>query len=493
MGSKLFDALRRGGWAAVVVAVALAAWCSAAGAQTPNYWQRLANLNQPRELAGSYVLSDGTVLVLAGSTFSGHYEGIPPYVDERYDPVTNRWRIVAAGRRFGVPAGPFVANLPDGRALVVSIVAQGVGSAIKFVRVAQLYDPVADAWADVPAPDDLGTVLVELADGRVLLIGLHSYVFDPASRSFTPVSPPTSGLPNPATLATRLPDGRVLAAGGTKSDSTGANVAEVFDPATSQWTPTDPPPLPLGALAVLADGRVLSTSGEVYDPANNAWKRVASPPSFAASGNPAVLRSGLVLVTGRRQIHLFQSIGAAALYNPQLDLWTSAAAPQDRYGPVFAQLHDDRILLAGGVSCSSDPKDDYACAFQSFTRSDSEAYQPPNSRPVLRGLRVRALGTKPATRRLRVAFQLNEPDRTTVQVEQLRRRACPRTAKPTRSCPTWERHGVRVIFSGSAGKNLRTVSPRTLRAHFGPGYYRITLQPEPVGWPARSARVTLNL
>ena len=108
MGSKRFDALPRGGWAAVVVAVALAAWCSAARAQTPNSWQRLANLNQPRELAGSQVLKDGTVLVLAGSTFFGHYDGTPPNVDERYDPVTNRWRIVAAGRRTGVRYGPFV-------------------------------------------------------------------------------------------------------------------------------------------------------------------------------------------------------------------------------------------------------------------------------------------------------------------------------------------------------------------------------------------------
>jgi Galactose oxidase, central domain/Kelch motif len=86
-------------------------------------------------------------------------------------------------------------------------------------------------------------------------------------------------------MATLLNDGRVLVSGGTNSNTSAHNTAEVYDPATNAWSSagTMASTHHLHTATLLGNGKVLVTGGdngnlsgtnstaEVYDPATNTW------------------------------------------------------------------------------------------------------------------------------------------------------------------------------------------------------------------------------
>jgi hypothetical protein len=108
-----------------------------------------------------------------------------------------------------------------------------------------------------------------------------------------------------------LPDGRVLAAGGTQWEQGPLGEAEVLDAAAGAWTAVSPLHAPRAdAVATpLPDGRVLVTGigpaaegarlfGEVFDPAAGTWS-LAPPLSSPRTGHTAtVLPDGRILIAG---------------------------------------------------------------------------------------------------------------------------------------------------------------------------------------------------
>ncbi len=144
-------------------------------------------------------------------------------------------------------------------------------------------------------------VSVILADGRVLLLGGDQTPLDSqggyatAPDSTAEVYDPMTRTTSPAialgsrwiSSAIRLQDGRVLIAGGTKTDGLerGIATAEIFDPVTGTLAPTGAMTAPRTnhAMALLADGRVVAVGGradpngvtlattEVYDPATGVF------------------------------------------------------------------------------------------------------------------------------------------------------------------------------------------------------------------------------
>ena len=131
----------------------------------------------------------------------------------------------------------------------------------------------------------------KLPDGRVLVAGGFSYdpitfghplntadIYNPGSRTFTTASG-TMSRPRERHTATLLLDGRVLLAGGYGS---GAATADFFDPVTTSLTPTALPMVRFRAVhtaTLLGDGRVLLAGGgnvvgdtqsaELFDPAGS--------------------------------------------------------------------------------------------------------------------------------------------------------------------------------------------------------------------------------
>jgi len=153
-------------------------------------------LNTPRADHGSTVLDDDRVLLVGGSGLrSNAFRVGATLLDtaELYDPLTGRFTLAsdlsgAAGRLpYGV-ARPTVARLADGRLLICG------GLVLRFTREATR----------------------------------RAMVFDPRALTFREVGP--MRRPRLGAAAARLPDGRVLVAGGR------TRLLEVFDPATETFS-----------------------------------------------------------------------------------------------------------------------------------------------------------------------------------------------------------------------------------------------------------------
>ena len=270
-------------------------------------------------------------------------------------------------------------RLHDGRVLVVGGVAPG-GSGSNL-SVCEVYDPATCTWTSVEA---IGAVashfgLTLLPDGRVLRTGGFTAPFTPLATTelFSPATgqwTPTVGMDTARSghTAVLLADGRVLVAGGVTGTSTGLAAlasAEVYDPATGQWSTT-------GSLATarknhsatrLLDGRVLVVGGdagqdgfasaELYDPATGSWTTTGAM-SVARSNDdvccPGIARlpGGDVLVAGgsHPQGPGTSVLSSAEVYRVATGTWeaTGDLVFGRDAGFDLVPLLDGRVLIAGG-------------------------------------------------------------------------------------------------------------------------------------------------
>jgi hypothetical protein len=244
---------------------------------------------------------------------------------ELFDPVTGTWS--ATGPLRYARMGAVAATLTDGRVLVV-----GSGPYVWVGRrggavaaddhaygSAEIYDPTTGRFSltgGLPIPEagdtEFGAVgsLVALADGGALLVGneqewkhggsdTRSFRFDARTGRWTEVGTAvvaridnqtgewstTGGVDHLDALVVRLPDGRVLVAGGVdfpNGTSAVTRSAELYDPETNEWSPLPPMPAPRagGAAVALPDGSVLLIGG--YDQAAG-WGACDAPMGLASA------------------------------------------------------------------------------------------------------------------------------------------------------------------------------------------------------------------
>jgi len=259
------------------------------------------------------LLRSGRVLITGGCAGQGCERVLAS--TEVFDPTTRSFRLVAP---MGTPRASHAAvALPDGRVLV-----SGGWTGQRATTGAEVYDPDSDRWTAVGDMTEPRASLIAtpLHDGRVLVIGggegglgnlATAEVFDPATSTFSPVGSMRSNH----YLATALADGRVLVTGGLDVEGKIVGSAEIFDPVTAQFRPTGNMAVPRvkhGA-ALLADGTVLIVGGsdeqgyrgrynstEIYDPATGRFSRGPGMQWGRHKLRDAVvvLPSGLVLVAG---------------------------------------------------------------------------------------------------------------------------------------------------------------------------------------------------
>ena len=244
-------------------------------------WTVTGSLSEAHSFLTIKLLPDGRVLGVGGYEMDGDRCCADTSTAELYDPSTGTWTVtgsMAVGRSAHTST-----LLPDGRVLV----AGGIDSGGSGGRTsAELYDPRSGRWTTTGSmAEGRGAhTATLLRDGTVLVTGgWHALGDRPALTTAELYDPRTGrwaatgsmaearsnahcGWHSCGHMATLLPDGRVLVAGGGNNPD-GASAlatAELYDPATGRWTPTARMVVArVGSVAtLLLDGTVLVSGGD---------------------------------------------------------------------------------------------------------------------------------------------------------------------------------------------------------------------------------------
>jgi len=315
-------------------------------------------------------LADGRILLVGGSGAPDqHLADV-----ELYDPAIGQTSRVAP---LHTPRHDHSATLlPDGRVLVVG----GYSLPQQWLHDAEVYDPATDTWTVVPPRYSHGVShsATLMKDGRILVVGgavacclgtERVEIFNPQTNAWTEARP--LEFQRGGHTAQLLDDGRVLVAGGDSEQGvplTGGD-ALLYDPQTDTWTATGPMVKPryFGQSARLPDGRVLvagglaledkpipkiSTSAEIYDPISNTWTAAADLAQARCRYDLVLLPGGQVLaVGGARDWYWTENsfVREIERYDPVANEWRIVGElPRPRTGASATLLPDGRVWLAGG-------------------------------------------------------------------------------------------------------------------------------------------------
>ena len=215
-----------------------------------------------------------------------------------------------------------------------------------------------------------------LQNGKVLVAGGDSSAVNlsPASTSAELWSPAGSGGSFTSTTGsmhvarqvftlTTLPNGQALAVGGspiykTKGPAAGSKTAELYNPATGEWTLTGSMPSGrLGHTATLMPNCMVLIVGDnpeavTYNYATGTFSPAGSEGSFQRSYQTAtVLPNGKVLIAGGETATGTQ-LDTASVYDPATGKFTPTANTMSApHSQGFADLlSDGRVLVGGGFN-----------------------------------------------------------------------------------------------------------------------------------------------
>jgi N-acetylneuraminic acid mutarotase len=294
----------------------------------------VATLHTARHDHSATLLRDARVLVVGGYNPQQGWLADA----EVYDPFTDTWTVVPPLYSHGV--GHTATLLKDGRVLVVG---GGISSGVCTER-AEIFDPQTNSWIEAPSlpAQRNGHTANLFNDGRVLIaggvnatgltIGGDAFLYDPKANNWTVTTPMVKQRAYAGSV--QLKDGRVLVAGGIAADGSSvwhmiANT-EIYDPASNTWSATASLSDARYAyiLSPLPDGQVLAVGGtrdhdsnwgessfvrevEVYDPNANGWQTVGEIPQPGAFAAAALFHDGHLWVTGGYDGPSGQSISQA--------------------------------------------------------------------------------------------------------------------------------------------------------------------------------------
>ncbi|MGH7770575.1 MAG: galactose oxidase-like domain-containing protein, partial [Candidatus Binatia bacterium] len=239
-----------------------------------NAWTSLPDMNAGRWYPTNTTLANGDVLVVSGSI--DLTTGINP-LPQIYDLETGAWRDLT-NATLSLDLYPRMHVAPNG-----SVFNSSPSTITRYLDTSG-----SGAWTAVANQSyyrDSGSSVM-YNDGKILIAGggdpptntaevIDLNSVSPAWRSVAPMA-----VPRRHQNATILPNGRVLVTGGTRgpgfnNTTTPVYAAEMWNPATEQWTTMASARIPRlyhSAALLLPDGRVLSTGGndyleaEIYEP-----------------------------------------------------------------------------------------------------------------------------------------------------------------------------------------------------------------------------------
>lgn len=310
-------------------------------------WSLTGGLNTPRTLHTATLLANGKVLVAGG------YDGGPLNSAELYDPATGTWSSTGAlntGR-----SGHIAILLPNGKVLVAGGFNR-TGFPISVISSAEIYDPATGTWSSTGALNTgrRSHTATLLPNGKVLATGgtndpnilASAELYDPAAGTWSLTG--NLKAPRVGHTATLLANGKVLVAG-SSLDS-----AELYDPVTGAWNSA-------GQLSkehsfepaiLLPNGKVLvagSGKEELYDPTTGMWSVTGHMNTCRIDYTATLLPNGQVLAAGGYNYNDADDFFTAELYDPATGNWNAAANLKiGRYGHTATLLANGKVLVVGG-------------------------------------------------------------------------------------------------------------------------------------------------
>jgi hypothetical protein len=282
------------------------------------------SMNTPRSDHTATLLVSGKVLVAGGYEVSGC---CPSASAELFDPVSGSWS--ATGAMVDSRIQLTATLLPNGMVLVAGgqHFEEGVGTV--YLARAELYDPATGTWrstGSMTAPRNVHTATL-LPNGTVLVVGgqdgrgpglIHATaeIYDPATEQWTVTGPMAVG--RMFHTATLLSNGKVLVSGGST-------------PITSEC--------PIGCVA---------SSAELFDPSTGVWTATGAMSGPHMLNTATLLPSGEVLVVGGDG---FNIASRAETYDPVTEQWspTGSMAGGVTGGHTATLLQTGKVLVAGGL------------------------------------------------------------------------------------------------------------------------------------------------
>src|SRR5258705_593649 len=239
-------------------------------------WNITGNLNNNayRTFHTATLLPNGKVLGAGGA--NGDFFFTATKSAELYDPATGTWTLT--GNLIMPRSNHRATLLPNGKVLVAGGIDWDEGGPI--YDSPELYDPATGIWS---ATGSLSTARCDhtatlLANGKVLVAGglllNRDYFVTDSAELYDPSTGNWSTTGSLITTrhgqtATLLPDGKVLAAGGSSTNNasnTSLNIAELYDPSTGTWSLT--PSLNMArqwhTATLLTNGTVLIAGGDSF-------------------------------------------------------------------------------------------------------------------------------------------------------------------------------------------------------------------------------------
>jgi len=246
--------------------------------------------------------------------------------------------------------------LPNGQVLVTG----GSNNTDGYLDSAELYDPTKGKWTltgSMTVPRE-GHDAVLLQNGQVLVAGginaslgscgtlASAELYNPSTGTWTATGSMTTG--RYSFVLTALPNGEVLAAGGTNCGGGGLTSAELYNPSTGTWTAT-------GSMTVgnetnwavlFQNGEVFVLNDNLYHPSTGTWTTTSQDPISAHA--PVVLVPNGNVYTGG-------TIQGDSIYNPSTDQWTNFPPPpctmlHQSCEAAGALLSIGKVLVGGGAT-----------------------------------------------------------------------------------------------------------------------------------------------
>ena len=341
------------------------------GPKKPAHWEVVPSNGPAVWGHTATLLKDGRILIAGGLSKP---DKTLEATNDTFIYLPQAKQILPAGK-MSTPRGDHTATLlADGRVLVVG----GRSAYSKYLDSAEIFDPKkfdpknpsAKTWTAAASLSvkRVSHGAVRLPNGKVLVAGGYSSstldslaLYDPSANTWSLLGTKLS-VTRSAGTTTLLKSGNVVFAGGYDGKDW-HDTLEVYDTSngTLKTVPQKMQYKRAGHQATLmSDGKVLFTGGfcggtckvsgdEIYDPATNKVKHISNPGSELYHHAAAPLKDGRVLCTGGG--YTKQKVVA---YDPKMGgMWTNLVSMKfGRYDHTATTMPDGLVLVVGGQNGS---------------------------------------------------------------------------------------------------------------------------------------------